>query len=36
MLVRDKGGAIFGGFASAPWQRHGDFYGAEVGCHRPA
>lgn len=27
VLVKDKGGAIFGGFAATPWQRHGDFFG---------
>ena len=26
-LVKDKHGAIFGGFASQPWERHSDFYG---------
>ena len=27
LLVKDKHGAIFGGLASQPWERHSDFYG---------
>jgi hypothetical protein len=27
LLVRDKGGAVFGGIAHAPWQKTGTFYG---------
>jgi hypothetical protein len=32
LLVRDKGGALFGGVAHEPWQRSGKFYGARVYC----
>lgn len=28
LLIRDKGGALFGGIAHAPWQKSGSFYGA--------
>ncbi|XP_057835310.1 uncharacterized protein LOC131045736 [Cryptomeria japonica] len=27
LLVKDKDGYIYGGFASQPWERHSDFYG---------
>lgn len=27
LLLRDKGGAVFGGIAHAPWQKTGTFYG---------
>jgi hypothetical protein len=30
LLVRDKGGAVFGGIAHAPWQRTGTFYGEQI------
>lgn len=28
VLVRDKSGHLFGGFASEPWHKNGQFYGA--------
>lgn len=28
VLVRDKGGHVFGGFAAAPWLKHGSFFGS--------
>ena len=27
LLVRDSGGAVFGGYAPLPWQKSGTFYG---------
>ncbi|KAL6005377.1 hypothetical protein ACLOJK_005944 [Asimina triloba] len=27
LLIKDKEGYIYGGYASQPWKRHGDFYG---------
>lgn len=27
LLIKDKQGYIYGGYASQPWERHGDFYG---------
>jgi hypothetical protein len=30
LLVRDKGGAVFGGIAHAPWQKTGTFYGERI------
>ncbi|ERN16196.1 hypothetical protein AMTRI_Chr11g95710 [Amborella trichopoda] len=27
MLIKDKEGFIYGGYASLPWERHSDFYG---------
>ncbi|MBA0558348.1 hypothetical protein Golob_015370 [Gossypium lobatum] len=27
LIIKDREGYIFGGFASQPWERHGDFYG---------
>jgi hypothetical protein len=27
LLVRDKGGGLFGGIAHAPWRKTGSFYG---------
>ena len=27
LIVKDKEGYIYGGYASQPWVRHGDFYG---------
>jgi hypothetical protein len=30
LLVRDKGGAVFGGIAHAPWQKTGTFYGEQL------
>lgn len=30
LLVRDKGGAVFGGFASQAWRRCGTFYGDDA------
>lgn len=27
MVIKDKEGYIYGGYASQPWERHGDFYG---------
>lgn len=29
LLVRDKGGHVFGGVAFAPWRRNGSFYGED-------
>ena len=31
VIVRDKQGHVFGGFASVPLQKSGQFYGAVVG-----
>jgi hypothetical protein len=31
LLVRDAGGAVFGGVAHAPWRRSGAFFGAPAG-----
>ncbi|KAI4378654.1 hypothetical protein MLD38_016105 [Melastoma candidum] len=27
LVIKDREGHIFGGYASQPWERHGDFYG---------
>ncbi|XP_048320998.1 uncharacterized protein LOC107432270 isoform X2 [Ziziphus jujuba] len=27
LIIKDKDGCIYGGYASQPWERHGDFYG---------
>lgn len=27
LIVKDKEGYIYGGYASQAWERHGDFYG---------
>ncbi|KAK8554019.1 hypothetical protein V6N13_072940 [Hibiscus sabdariffa] len=27
LIIKDREGYIFGGFASQPWERHSDFYG---------
>nr|GFB86969.1 TLD domain-containing protein 1 isoform X1 [Tanacetum cinerariifolium] len=27
LIIKDKEGYIFGGYASQPWERHADFYG---------
>lgn len=27
LIVKDKEGCVFGGYASQPWERHADFYG---------
>ncbi|KAL6585488.1 hypothetical protein OROMI_002132 [Orobanche minor] len=27
LIVKDREGCIYGGYASQPWERHGDFYG---------
>lgn len=27
LIVKDKEGYIYGGYASQPWERHADFYG---------
>ncbi|XVF07584.1 hypothetical protein REPUB_Repub06bG0152000 [Reevesia pubescens] len=27
LIIKDREGYIFGGYASQPWERHGDFYG---------
>lgn len=27
LIIKDKDGYIYGGYASQPWERHGDFYG---------
>ncbi|KAM7257481.1 hypothetical protein ACFE04_013222 [Oxalis oulophora] len=27
LIIKDKEGFIYGGYASQPWERHGDFYG---------
>ncbi|KAK9196675.1 hypothetical protein WN943_004805 [Citrus x changshan-huyou] len=27
LIIKDKEGHIYGGYASQPWERHGDFYG---------
>lgn len=27
LLIRDKGGAVFGGIAHQPWKKTGTFYG---------
>ncbi|CAM8897339.1 unnamed protein product [Rhodiola kirilowii] len=27
LVIKDKEGYIYGGYASQPWERHGDFYG---------
>lgn len=26
-IIKDKEGYVYGGYASQPWERHGDFYG---------
>ncbi|KAG2448783.1 hypothetical protein HYH02_006135 [Chlamydomonas schloesseri] len=31
LLIKDKGGALFGGYASQPWAKSGNFYG-DVSC----
>lgn len=30
MQVKDKGGAIFGGYAAEPWLKQGTFYGSPL------
>lgn len=30
LLVRDKGGAVFGGIAHEPWKKTGTFYGEVI------
>lgn len=27
LIIKDAEGYIYGGYASQPWERHGDFYG---------
>lgn len=27
LVIKDREGYIYGGYASKPWERHGDFYG---------
>lgn len=27
LIIKDKDGYIYGGYASQPWERHGGFYG---------
>jgi hypothetical protein len=27
LIVKDREGSIYGGYASQPWERHSDFYG---------
>lgn len=27
MVVKDKEGCVYGGYASQPWEKHSDFYG---------
>lgn len=27
LVIKDKEGYIYGGYASQPWEKHGDFYG---------
>lgn len=27
LIIKDKQGCIYGGYASQPWQRHAEFYG---------
>ncbi|EXC01946.1 hypothetical protein L484_018860 [Morus notabilis] len=27
LIIKDKEGYLYGGYASQPWERHGDFYG---------
>lgn len=27
LIIKDKEGYIYGGYASQPWERHADFYG---------
>lgn len=27
LIIKDKEGHIYGGYASQPWEKHGDFYG---------
>lgn len=27
LIIKDKEGYVYGGYASQPWERHGDFYG---------
>ncbi|GKV38844.1 hypothetical protein SLEP1_g46709 [Rubroshorea leprosula] len=27
LIIKDNEGSIYGGYASQPWERHGDFYG---------
>lgn len=27
LVIKDKGGYIYGGYASQPWEKHSDFYG---------
>lgn len=27
LIIRDKEGYVYGGYASQPWERHADFYG---------
>jgi hypothetical protein len=32
LLIRDKGGALFGGIAHSPWKKTGNFYGDHASC----
>lgn len=27
LIIKDKEGYVYGGYASQPWERHADFYG---------
>ena len=32
LVVRDKGGQVFGGYASEPWLKNGKYYGKVDTC----
>lgn len=32
LIIKDKEGYIYGGYASQPWERHADFYG-DMKCY---
>ena len=36
LLVRNKGGQVFGGYASEPWLKNGKYYGEVITSLRPS
>lgn len=34
LVVRDKGGQVFGGYASEPWLKNGKYYGEVIASLR--
>lgn len=36
LVVRNKGGQVFGGYASEPWLKNGKYYGEVITSLRPS